>query len=58
MKEKDKKSAGSRPRVVLLKDLAPQKTVRGGAGKFVFGERIESSRDEHRSQKQPKDKKS
>jgi hypothetical protein len=32
--EKQKKKAGG---VVLLKDLAPRKEVKGGAGKIVFG---------------------
>ena len=32
--EKQKKKAGA---IVLLKDLAPHKEVKGGSGKIVFG---------------------
>jgi hypothetical protein len=32
-----------RPDVVLLHDLAPQKDVKGGAGKRVFGERAQET---------------
>ncbi len=35
MTEKQKKRAGG---IVLLKDLAPQKEVKGGAGKIIFGQ--------------------
>jgi hypothetical protein len=33
--EKQKKRAGG---IVLLKDLAPRKEVKGGAGKIIFGQ--------------------
>ena len=35
MTEKQKKRAGD---IVLLKDLAPRKEVKGGAGKIIFGQ--------------------
>ncbi len=35
MTEKQKKRAGG---IVLLKDLAPRKEVKGGAGKIIFGQ--------------------
>lgn len=35
---KGKKKGGG---VILLKDLAPRKGVKGGAGKILFGERVE-----------------
>jgi len=37
--EKEKK-AKAPPGVVLLKDLAPRKTVKGGAGKVLFGQSV------------------
>ena len=37
--DKEKK-AKARPAVVLLKDLAPRKTVKGGAGKVLFGQSV------------------
>ncbi len=30
------------PGVVLLKDLVPRKTVKGGTGKLVFGQQAEA----------------
>jgi hypothetical protein len=35
MTEKQKKRAGG---IVLLKDLAPRKEVKGGVGKIIFGQ--------------------
>jgi hypothetical protein len=35
MTEKQKKRASG---IVLLKDLAPRKEVKGGAGKIIFGQ--------------------
>jgi hypothetical protein len=37
--DKDKK-AKARPTVVLLKDLAPRKTIKGGSGKVLFGQSV------------------
>jgi hypothetical protein len=34
------KRAKARPAVVLLKDLAPRKTVKGGTGKVLFGQSV------------------
>ena len=39
MKRRDRRRAD----VVLLHDLAPQKDVKGGAGKRVFGERAQET---------------
>jgi len=36
-KEKGDKRKKRADQIVLLKDLAPRKEVRGGAGKIVFG---------------------
>lgn len=36
----NEKKAKARPSVVLLKDLAPRKTVKGGAGKVLFGQSV------------------
>jgi len=40
-----KSSRRRRADVILLKDLAPRTDVRGGAGKRVFGEPVESRRE-------------
>jgi hypothetical protein len=39
---KHKKSQRATTSVVLLKDLAPRKDVKGGAETILFGERLES----------------
>jgi hypothetical protein len=41
--------------VILLKDLAPRQDVRGGSGKRVFGEPVETARpSETEREKKPK----
>jgi hypothetical protein len=34
------KKAKAGPPVVLLKDLAPRRTIKGGAGKVLFGQSV------------------
>ncbi|MGH7390642.1 MAG: hypothetical protein ACREM3_14455 [Candidatus Rokuibacteriota bacterium] len=41
MKKKGARRRGKDLEVVLLADLAPRKDVKGGAGKLLFGERME-----------------
>ena len=43
--------------VILLEDLAPRKDVKGGAGKVLFGERVEDSQDERLASERKREKK-
>ena len=43
--------------VILLKDLAPRKNIKGGAGKIVFGEQVVKSEDNDTSASEPRSRK-
>lgn len=40
MKKSDNKTTKRRKEVILLQDLAPQKNVKGGSGRILFGQGI------------------
>lgn len=44
-KSKPTKRAKDDSRVVLVRDLAPRKDVKGGSGKLLFGERLAATDD-------------
>jgi hypothetical protein len=43
---KDQPPAPPEAEVILLTDLAPRETVKGGAGKLIFGQPLEAADDD------------
>jgi hypothetical protein len=43
-KGKSQKPRGPEGEVILLRDLAPRSDVKGGAGKILFGQRLDGGR--------------
>lgn len=45
MKKSDARKPKRRKEVVLLRDLAPQKTVKAGSGQILFGQSVNPPED-------------
>ena len=56
-KRKDIKAVKKTEGVILLKDLAPKKNIKGGAGKIVFGEQVVGLEDDDTSENEPRSRK-
>ena len=57
MKKKKAEKRRKKDEVILLEDLAPRKDVKGGAGKFVFGEQVVRLEDDDTSANEPRSRK-